>query len=83
MKKFMKENWFKLSIIITILIIIAGLFFWYGYRPTHIKKECANYAQEQACGTDGFCIKNKYESIFIQCLEAEGWFAEHPIPSKY
>jgi hypothetical protein len=83
MKKFIKENWFKLSIIITILIIITGLFFWYGYRPTHIKKVCATYAKEQACGTDGLCDREKYEFRFTKCLNEDGWPATHPIPSKY
>lgn len=41
MKKFIKENWFKLSIIITVLIIVTGLFFWYEYRPYKAKKDCA------------------------------------------
>jgi len=82
-KKWLKDNWFKLSIISTILIVIAILSFWYLYRPMNIKNECAIYAKKQACGTDGLCLREKYESLFTKCLSTDGWFAEHPIPSKY
>lgn len=41
MKKFIKENWFKLSIIIIIIIIFGGGFYWFQLRPTKIKQDCA------------------------------------------
>lgn len=38
--KWLKQNWFKLSIIIMILIIIGGIFRWFQWRPVEIRKEC-------------------------------------------
>jgi len=44
MKKFIKENWLKLSIFFILIIIAYSIFYWYEWRPTQIKKECANLA---------------------------------------
>jgi len=43
-----KENWFKLSILFVFLITILGCFFWFGIRPSGIKKECAIWAKYMA-----------------------------------
>ncbi|MFA6096839.1 MAG: hypothetical protein WC788_04390 [Candidatus Paceibacterota bacterium] len=41
MNNFIKENWFKLVILLTVL----GLFYWYEYRPTKIKEKCSAEAR--------------------------------------
>lgn len=40
MKKFIKENWFKLTIIFIVISVTTGLFYWFEWRPTKIKKSC-------------------------------------------
>ena len=45
-KILIKENWFKLSILLLLLISIGSAFYWYGWRPTQIKKECVNKITE-------------------------------------
>lgn len=40
MNKFIKENWFKISIIFIIISVVAGGFYWFEYRPSKIKKNC-------------------------------------------
>ena len=37
-----KENWFKLSLVLVLLLI--GWFYWYQYRPSQIFKICEKQA---------------------------------------
>ncbi len=39
--KFLKENWSK----VLIVVLIAGLFYWYEWRPTKIKENCSSEAR--------------------------------------
>jgi len=48
MKKFIKENWFKTLAVLFLLSLGIGLFYWYEWRPSEIKKECVNMAKEKA-----------------------------------
>lgn len=41
MKKFLQQNWFKLVVLVIILVLIGGAFYWYEWRPTKIKKDCS------------------------------------------
>ena len=41
MNDFIKQNWFKLGILIVLFFIIFGGFYWYGFRPSQIKQECS------------------------------------------
>jgi len=36
----LKQNWFKLIIIIIILKVIVGSFYWFEWRPSQIRKIC-------------------------------------------
>lgn len=40
MKNFIVKNWFKLSILIIILLTISLAFYWFEWRPSEIKKQC-------------------------------------------
>jgi len=40
-KSFLKENWFRISILSLIILLIGGSFYWYGIRPAKIKSNCA------------------------------------------
>ena len=80
MKKFIKENWFKLTIIFIIVIITSGLFYWYEYRPSEIKKECFRgavdftheaFEKEDSKGSlEEF--KKAYDLFYINCLRKNG-----------
>ncbi|MBI2049857.1 MAG: hypothetical protein HYT35_00140 [Candidatus Staskawiczbacteria bacterium] len=39
-KKILKDNWFKLSLLIIIVIAIGGAFYWFQLRPIQIRKDC-------------------------------------------
>ena len=74
MKKFIKENWFK----IIILLVIVGLFYWYEWRPSQIKKECFEKASDfstEAIGKQGGSVDSfdkTYDFIYKNCLRKEG-----------
>lgn len=68
MKSFTAKNWFKLSLIFIVLATIAGAFYWFGWRPSQIKKECANQALE----IGGFTGAGSYDQKFERCLHEKG-----------
>ena len=51
----MKE---KIILILIILAILGGVFYWYEWRPTQIRKGCAQW--------------NNYEPMYEECLHKEG-----------
>jgi len=74
-------------IIIIGLLILGGLFYWFQYRPSQIKKKCAseaNLMRKEKCpqGSIGYWIVSKegskypdcinYDTFFDRCLKEEG-----------
>ncbi len=39
-RKFVGENWFKVGLLVILIISIAGAFYWFEWKPNQIKKEC-------------------------------------------
>lgn len=39
------KSLFKIGLVIIILAIIGGAFYWYSYRPIQIRKECYLFLQ--------------------------------------
>lgn len=69
MKKFIKENWFK----IIILLVLVGLFYWYEWRPSEIKKDCNKEAVEKARSVeDGNQAMKIYDARYKSCLRENG-----------
>jgi uncharacterized membrane protein YhaH (DUF805 family) len=48
---FLKGDWFKVSLLIIIIAIIGGAFYWYSYRPAQIIKMC----QKEQCNIPVVC----------------------------
>jgi hypothetical protein len=40
MKQFIKNNWFKISLLAIIFIVASGWFYWVQIRPAMIVREC-------------------------------------------
>ena len=58
----------RCGLIIALAIIIgAGLFFWYGYRPGMVMEKCSIEAEKRA-DKDPFV----YEIIYRHCLRTHG-----------
>jgi len=67
----------KLLIITITLIILGGLFYWFQYRPSEIRKKCASVAQEESKPSGGFDIitntrLEKANKAYSDCLAKEG-----------
>jgi predicted negative regulator of RcsB-dependent stress response len=65
MNTWLKENWFKVGLLIILIISVAGAFYWYSYRPTQIRKECAG-------GTNFFDQFRVTETQYVKCLRIKG-----------
>ena len=40
MKNFIKENWFKVGLLVMLIISIISIFYWFELRPSQIRKQC-------------------------------------------
>lgn len=49
-KKFVAENWFKLGLLVILVISIASAFYWFEWRPTQIKQRCSAEARFDRSG---------------------------------
>ena len=72
MKKFIKENWFKILIVALILLFILGWFYWFQWRTTDIKKECAKWSLEKAKTSDTSYDQEYYDDYYLRCLRENG-----------
>lgn len=61
------------ALIIGILIVGIGLFYWYEWRPSQIIKQCNKEAVEKAKGVeDGNQAIKIYDARYKSCLRGEG-----------
>lgn len=71
MKKFIKENWFKVAV----LLVMVSLFYWYEWRPSEIKKNCHETATIPLGkrSLESFAItQGLYEEFYQKCLRKNG-----------
>jgi len=64
-------------IIIIVLILILGAFYWFGLRPIQIKKECStkylNYYQSSGrLSNQGRLGQTTGEESYLKCLAEKG-----------
>lgn len=55
------------GIIILILAVLAGAFYWYEWRPTQIRKECNQKSYNIA---QGYSVV--YDTLYVGCLSEKG-----------
>ena len=48
MLKFLKDNWFKIGLLVLLAIIIGDTFYWNEIRPAKIYSTCYKKAADQA-----------------------------------
>ena len=58
------------GIIIIVLVLILGTFYWYSYRPTHITKLCITFAIDKAKEIEGDQTDARY--FFWKCQKQYG-----------
>lgn len=44
-RDFLKQNWLKASLLVIIVVMVGGAFYWYEWRPSQIRKKCYFYLQ--------------------------------------
>lgn len=54
----------KNFVIISVVLAVGFLFYWYEYRPTEIKKKCHDFAVNRAI----LQFKHDAEEYFAHCL---------------
>lgn len=61
-------------IVILIILLVLGAFYWFQYRPSEIRKECAKYAKDtKAEGIKGIDNYIKLQDfLYKDCLKAKG-----------
>ena len=55
------------AILVLVLLVAAGLFYWYEYRPSMIREKCS-IAAEKVSDKDEFI----YEVVYRHCLRSCG-----------
>lgn len=71
----MKENTKKFWWLTVIIVIVGGIFYWYSFRPSIIKKNCYNEATERARSNYipfGEKEKLNFDTYYKRCLEKNG-----------
>lgn len=69
----------KTSLVIVLILFIAALacgwFYWYEYRPSQIRAQCAEVASEYANKPEGVDLEQRtkaYEVRYQVCINKEG-----------
>jgi len=88
MRKILKENWFKLIIIVFIVVIFGGLFYWYELRPVQIKKDCSwvkqvQPAQQEVTKAQAIESQKKYEECLKENLKRGDGMYKSPCDMIY
>lgn len=65
----LKEYW---ALIVIVLILLAGGFYWYEWRPMKMIKECNNKAVNEAKDKPAEAVVNFYEFSYKLCLRIKG-----------
>lgn len=68
---------FKIIVLIVVLFVLAGWFYWYELRPSQIVKECDNLAYRAAGGNSMNLNPNSYNRAiyadsYAKCLKTNG-----------
>jgi len=76
MNEFIKQNWFRLGILIILTLGIGANFYWYALRPSIIKKYCSNKARgsaiEKLGREDKKFSESDYDAYLKFCLKDKG-----------
>lgn len=65
----LKENWFKIAVMFILVFIINGVFYWFQWRPTQVRKECAEKFQDREIE---FGRLYKGSNRYLDCLHEKG-----------
>lgn len=87
MRDWLKENWFKVSLLTILTIFVIGAFYWFQWRPMQIRGKCMDVAHQgidlynqQKSGFDvnkfaaeqGYLSGEKIDELYFNCIRANG-----------
>jgi len=70
MNTFIRDNWFKLSLLVIIVITISDWFYWFQIRSVDIRKNCWAKAYREAKGFNGDRVDVNY--FYERCFRENG-----------
>ena len=70
MNTFLRQNWFKIGLLIIVIAVAGGVFYWFQWRPSQIRKECSEKIIEGAKGKS--LSANELEIGLDYCLKLYG-----------
>ena len=74
MKK-LKAYVVKNKVWIIVILLIAGWFYWFQWRPVEIRKDCSVIAMNGALkenGNNGRYVQKQYDHYYGVCLQSAG-----------
>lgn len=71
-------NKFTYIILLSVLLTVAGLFYWFSVRPENIRKECYQTTKQKAEETRNFS-HNTLNAMYQTCLTSKGMKSERLI----
>jgi len=76
MKQFIKKNLNEIIILIVVILVLFGLFYWFSLRPTNIRKDCADESSIEAIvgmlDDKESEYEKQYNFNYKQCLQRNG-----------
>ena len=66
-----KENWFKIGILVILIVSIGGAFYWYEWKPNKIKQRCSAEARFDSRATlePAVVLRQKFiNNYYDDCL---------------
>lgn len=81
----MNKNIKVISVVIVVILFFGFVFYWFGWRPTNIRKVCQNQVVNgikdafkfipnriEAFKWEQESMEHDYESLYKQCLREHG-----------
>ena len=72
MKGFLKENWFKIGLLVILVISIAGAFYWYSLRPYLTIRYCSYHSIQVNKTAIGEALNGGYDATYKLCIQERG-----------
>lgn len=74
MNEFLKQNWFKIGVLLILIFTVIGVFYLFKIRPMQMKKECIKKYPFAFGGGEGFgsVLGGSDESNYKKCLAENG-----------
>jgi len=66
----LKQNWFKIGLLVILIVFVSSIFYWYEWRPSQIRIEC--WEKVKTVGSNAKLSVLDTERLLNICLVGEG-----------